>query len=180
MSTFLERHRSGDAAAAGELVDRYGPAAYLIALAILEDAPRTEAAVAEALDETLRHASHFDAGIDDEARWVLAVVRRHALFSLREGGKRRRGRRRERDDDELEAGVTASMPPDLTPEAVGRAFRALRPAQREALSLSYVTGMDASEVGRRVGVPEVMARNRLRSGLVDLTDQLSPGAGGEW
>ena len=172
MSSLIVRYRQGDSEAAGEAVDRYGATAYALATAVLDDGARAEDAVAEGFTFAFQHSASFDPAYDDEARWLLASVRRQALIQLREGRRRRR-RRRERDDDELEAGITASMPHGLTAEAVALAFRGLRPAQREALSFGFLHGMDASEVGRRVGIAEETANGRIRSGLIDLMDQLS-------
>ena len=171
MNDLLLRYRHGDKNALEEAVERYGPAAFALAAAVLDDGTRAEDAVSEGFVFAFHHANSFDAGRDDEARWLLASVRRQALIQLREGRRRRR-RRRERDDDELEAGVTASMPPGLTADAVAKGFRALRPAQREALSFAFLHGMDASEVGRRVGIGEEAANGRIRTGLIDLMDQL--------
>ena len=178
MTTLLERFRQGESTVVEEIVERYGPAAYAIAASIVDDREQAERVTAGGFSLTLELCNRFDPARDDEQRWILSVVRRHALGEFREGGRRlRRRRRREQDDQELEAGVTTSMPSGIEADAVIGAFRALRPSQREALSLAGLQGLDPAEIGRRTGVSEAGARGRIRTGLIDLMDQL--GGGGQ-
>src|ERR687883_1326839 len=80
--------RSDDAALA-ELYDRFGRAAYGLALRVLRDAALAQDAVQEAFLAAWRTAASYDARRAKAATWLLTIVHRRAVDLVRREERRR-------------------------------------------------------------------------------------------
>src|SRR6202007_1559042 len=118
-----------------ELYDRYGRAAYGLALRVLRDQSLAEDAVQEAFLTVWRTASRFGPERGRASTWILTLVHRRAVDAVR-----REQRRRADSLDRAPEPVSGSVDEDawlrLQRERVQDALRKLPDVQREALELA--------------------------------------------
>jgi RNA polymerase sigma-70 factor (ECF subfamily) len=166
--------------ALAELYDRYGRAAYGLALRVLRDQSLAEDAVQEAFLTVWRSASRFVPERGKASTWILTLVHRRAVDTVR------REQRRRADSLELAAepaveGVEEDAWLRLQRERVQAALRRLPDAQREALELAYYGGFSQSELAERLGQPLGTIKSRMFTGLSRLREQLGePGTEISW
>jgi len=166
--------------ALAELYDRYGRAAYGLALRVLRDQALAEDAVQEAFLTVWRTASRFVPERGKASTWILTLVHRRAVDTVR------REQRRRADSLELAAepsveGVEEDAWLRLQRERVQAALRLLPDAQREALELAYYGGFSQSELAERLGQPLGTIKSRMFTGLSRLREQLGePGTEISW
>jgi RNA polymerase sigma factor (sigma-70 family) len=156
-----------DEAALAELYDRYGRAAYGLALRVLRDPSLAEDAVQEAFLHVWRSAARFRPERGKAGTWVLTFVHRRAVDLVRRE-ERRRGE------------PAGSTPPATVPgadedadrrskrEIVQDALRRLPAEQREAIELAYYGGYTQSELAERLGEPLGTIKSRMFAGLQSL------------
>ena len=166
--------------ALAELYDRYGRTAYGLALRVLRDQALAEDAVQEAFLTVWRTASRFVPERGKASTWILTLVHRRAVDTVR------REQRRRTDSLELAAepsveGVEEDAWLRLQRERVQAALRLLPDAQREALELAYYGGFSQSELAERLGQPLGTIKSRMFTGLSRLREQLGePGTEISW
>jgi RNA polymerase sigma-70 factor (ECF subfamily) len=156
-----------DEEALGELYDRYGRAAYGLALRVLRDPSLAEDAVQEAFLHVWRSAARFQPERGKAGTWVLTFVHRRAVDLVRRE-ERRRGE------------PAGSAPPATVPgadedadrrskrEIVQDALSRLPAEQREAIELAYYGGYTQSELAERLGEPLGTIKSRMFTGLQSL------------
>ncbi len=175
----LERLRSGDATAVGDLYDRYAKTALGLALKIVRDAEEAEDIVHDAFMAVVERAHQYQAERGTVAAWLLTTVRNLSLDRTR----RRTRRAQIADNDlrpEVEAlGIAVDDPETrLTLErerkAVRDAMNILPKAQRDTLIIAFFEGLSYPEMAERDGVPLGTIKSRaaraihaLRSCLTD-------------
>jgi RNA polymerase sigma-70 factor, ECF subfamily len=166
--------------ALAELYDRYGRTAYGLALRVLHDQALAEDAVQEAFLAVWRTASRFMPEKGSASTWILTLVHRRAVDTVR------REQRRRTDSLELAAepaveGVEEDAWLRFQRERVQAALRRLPDAQREALELAYYGGFSQSELAERLGQPLGTIKSRMFTGLSQLREQLGePGTEISW
>jgi RNA polymerase sigma-70 factor (ECF subfamily) len=164
-----------DEVALAELYDRYGRAAYGLALRILRDEDLAQDAVQEAFLAVWRSAARFLPERAKASTWILTLVHRRAVDLVR----REERRRAEPLGEELEA-VAGSTEESawlrLERERVQAALRQLPDQQREALELAYYGGFTQSELAERLGLPLGTIKSRMFAGLSRLRDILTEAA----
>jgi RNA polymerase sigma-70 factor, ECF subfamily len=163
--------RSDDGALA-ELYDRYGHAAYGLALRIVRDPALAEDAVQEAFLAVWRSASHFVPERAKASTWILTFVHRRAVDVVR----REQPRRTEplTGASETSADVTENEAwRRLQRTRVQEALRRLPDQQREALELAYYGGFTQSELADRLGEPLGTIKSRMFTGLARLRELLA-------
>ena len=166
--------------ALAELYDRYGRTAYGLALRIVRDQTLAEDAVQEAFLTIWRTASRFVPERGKASTWILTLVHRRAVDTVRREQRRRA--------DSLEAAAEPSVEGveedawlRLQRERVQAALRLLPDAQREALELAYYGGFSQSELAERLGQPLGTIKSRMFTGLSSLREQLGePGTEISW
>ena len=165
----------GDEGALGELYDRIGRIAYGLALRVLRDERLAEDAVQEGFLAVWRNAAAFRAERGKASSWVLTLVHRRAVDTVR-----REERRRAEPLNEETAGAMRD-PAASTEEAawlrfererVQDALRKLPDLQREAIELAYYGGFSQSELAERLGVPLGTIKSRMFAGLARLRELL--------
>jgi RNA polymerase sigma factor (sigma-70 family) len=161
-----------DEQALAELYDRYGRAAYGLALRILRDTALAEDAVQEAFMTVWRSAGSFLAERAKASTWILTLVHRRAVDLVRRE-ERRRGEPLE--TVEPEGGEATDEQADLRARrrVVQAALRQLPDDQREALELAYYGGFTQSELAERLGQPLGTIKSRMFTGLRRLRDLLA-------
>jgi RNA polymerase sigma factor (sigma-70 family) len=165
----------GDEGALGELYDRIGRIAYGLALRVLRDERLAEDAVQEGFLAVWRNAAAFRAERGKASSWVLTLVHRRAVDTVR------REERRRAEPLSEEAAGTMRDPVASTEEAawlrfererVQDALRKLPDLQREAIELAYYGGFSQSELAERLGVPLGTIKSRMFAGLARLRELL--------
>jgi RNA polymerase sigma factor (sigma-70 family) len=168
----LEAIAVGDENALGALYDRFGRAAYGVALRILRDRALAEDAVQEAFLAVWRSADGYRQERAKPATWILTLVHRRAVDLVR-----REDRRRAEPLGQEPDGIADSVPEeaDLRERraAVQTALRQLPPDQRQALELAYYGGYTQSELAERLGVPLGTVKSRMFAGLTRLRELVS-------
>jgi RNA polymerase sigma-70 factor, ECF subfamily len=156
----VERARSGDTAAIGELFSRYWRAARAAAFGVTGDLASAEDAAADGFRdawaglESLRDPDRF-------GPWLRTIVIRKARLA------KRRSRAVEAHDDVADDRPTSEESPDLALQRaeleslIQRLVRELKPHLREAVSLFYFEGYDSDEAARFLQIPPGTFRRRL-------------------
>ncbi len=171
--------RSEESALA-ELYDRYGRAAYGLALRVLRDPALAEDAVQEAVLALWRSAARFVPEKSKASTWILTLVHRRAVDAVRRE-QRRRADTLEHAPEPAVDGVDEDAWLRLQRERVQTALRSLPDAQREALELAYYGGFSQSELAERLGEPLGTIKSRMFAGLARLRELLGePGTEVSW
>src|SRR5919198_1977150 len=167
-----------DDLALAELYDRFGHAAYGLALRIVRDPALAEDAVQEAFLTLWRSASRFVPERAKASTWILTLVHRRAVDIVR--------REQPRRTQPIEAApqASASLTEDeawlrLQRTRVQEALRQLPDQQREALELAYFGGFTQSQLAERLGEPLGTIKSRMFTGLSRLRDLLAEPEPGE-
>ncbi len=168
--SLLER---GDEDALAELYDRFGRAAYGLALRIVRDETLAQDAVQEAFLSAWRAAPQFRAERARAATWLLTLVHRRAVDLVR-----REHRRRTETLDAVPEQATREETDELVwlrfeRERVQEALKRLPDQQREAIELAYYGGFTQSELAERLGQPLGTIKSRMFAGLHRLREILN-------
>jgi RNA polymerase sigma-70 factor, ECF subfamily len=163
--------RSDDDALA-ELYDRYGRAAYALAVRVVRDTALAQDAVQDAFLAAWRTAAAFDPRRGTAATWLMTLVHRRAVDVVRRENRRRAD---PFEDAPVPSGEATDEQAEVREERrkVQAALQVLTPAEREALELAYYGGLSQSEVAERLGVPLGTVKSRMFSGLARLRDALA-------
>ncbi len=171
--------RSEESALA-ELYDRYGRAAYGLALRVTRDPALAEDAVQEAFLAVWRTAARFVPERAKARTWILTLVHRRAVDTVRRE-QRRRAEPLEAAAEPSVEGVEEDAWLHLQRERVQEALRRLPDAQREAIELAYYGGFSQSELAERLGQPLGTIKSRMFTGLSRLRELLQePGQEISW
>jgi RNA polymerase sigma factor (sigma-70 family) len=151
-------------AALGELYDRFGGAAYGLALRVLRDATLAEDAVQEAFLQVWRSAGSFQPGRAKASTWLLTFVHRRAVDLVRRE-ERRRTEPEGSAPEPTEPGADEGAEVRSRREIVQDALRRLPAEQREAIELAYYGGLTQSELAERLDQPLGTIKSRMFTGL---------------
>jgi RNA polymerase sigma-70 factor (ECF subfamily) len=167
----------GDATALEALYDRYGEAAWSLALRILTDQSLAEDVVREVFLSLWREARRFDPARGTVATYLLSTTHHRAVDVVR---REENLRRRHRPEEAL--ALAPDQPSGLEDEdeveVAGRrgriraALAELPEPQREALMLAYFGGYTQREIASLVGVPLGTVKTRMAAGMRRLKDEL--------
>ena len=168
----LVGHSDDDALA--ELYDRYGRAAYALAVRILRDPALAQDAVQEAFLAAWRTAAGFDPRRGSASTWLMTLVHRRAVDVVRREDRRRAD---PLEDAPVAAGDSTDEEVELREQrrTVQAALEVLTPAERESLELAYYGGLSQSEIAEKLGLPLGTVKSRMFSGLGRLRDALGTG-----
>jgi len=167
-------------AALAELYDRYGRAAYGLALRVLRDQALAEDAVQDAFLSVWRTAPRFVPERGAASTWILTLVHRRAVDVVRRE-QRRRADPLDRVPEQGGGAVDEEAWVRLQRERVQAALSQLPDQQREALELAYYGGFTQSELAERLGQPIGTIKSRMFTGLARLRELLGePGMETSW
>jgi RNA polymerase sigma-70 factor (ECF subfamily) len=177
----IDRMTRRDAAALGELYDRYSRSVYSLACRILSDRTEAEDVVQEVFSQAWRQASAYDERRAPVAGWLLMMTRTRAIDRLRAKSGR---------IQLVQALPTLPDPPDQQegPEAmaigeedaarVRAALGTLTESQRSAIELAYYEGLSQSDIAARLREPLGTVKTRIRTGLLKLRAALRGSSSG--
>ena len=167
----LDAVARSDETALAELYDRFGRAAYGLALRVLRDAALAEDAVQEAFLQVWRSADNFDRRRAKASTWVLTFVHRRSVDLVRRE-ERRRTEPEEAAPVPTGPGADEDVERRSKREVVQEALRQLPPEQRQAIELAYYGGYTQSELAERLGEPLGTIKSRMFTGLQRLRSLL--------
>jgi RNA polymerase sigma-70 factor (ECF subfamily) len=173
----VERVADGDAAALGQLYDRYRRPAYSLARRICGDDGVAEEVLQETFLAVWRDPQRFDPQRGRFVSWLLTVVHHKAVDMVRrESAARRRMVSGEGSEDGwgAEPGADRAALGSVIAGQVRDALRQLPAEQRRALALAYFGGYTQQEVAAITGVPLGTVKSRMFSGVQRLRRLLVP------
>jgi RNA polymerase sigma-70 factor, ECF subfamily len=162
----------GEEPALAELYDRLGGVAYGLAFRVLRDEALAQDAVQEAFLQLWRTAGSF---VPERARastWLLTLVHRRAVDTVRREQRRRTEPLESAPEPSSEESAADDAWRRLERERVQGALKLLPDAQREALELAYWGGFTQSELAERLGEPLGTIKSRMFAGLARLRELL--------
>jgi RNA polymerase sigma factor (sigma-70 family) len=177
-----QRLAYGDEDAFAEVYDRYGPAVYSVALRVTRDAGVAEDVTQEVFVSLWDRPLAYDAGQASLRGWLTMLAHRRAVDWVRA--------ERRRNALACDRRLAESWPPQgvavdraelvRASDAAAKVQAALSvlPAlTREAVEFAYFMGWTYQQVAAELGIPEGIAKSRLRAGLRQLAVALRPGEG---
>lgn len=176
LSTLLAASGLGDDEAYAELYDELSPRIFGLVLRILGDPHQAEEVTQEVFLHIWQNSHLFDPARGSAFSWVMTMAHRRAVDRVRSSEAWRR-----RDD--ADAALVRQSPTDLTAEAAHASLDAQRVRaglatlsliQRRALELAYFGGYTHTEVARLLQIPLGTAKTRIRDGLIQLRDVMTP------
>ncbi len=168
-----------DEVALAELYDRYGRAAYGLAVRVLRDEALAEDAVQDAFLSVWRGASRFIPERAKASTWIMTLVHRRAVDLVRREERRRADPLPESEPDSGGPSAADSTWLHLERERVQAALRQLPDQQREAIELAYYGGFTQSELAERLGEPLGTIKSRMFAGLARLRELLDNSIDGD-
>jgi RNA polymerase sigma-70 factor (ECF subfamily) len=174
----IERVRTGDTGALGELYDRHASVALAVAQRVVGDRQEAEDVVHDAFVVVWRKVGRFDAARGSLRSWLLTIVRNRAIDRVR-------ARRPATDlEDADERSLLRTGPNPTWEQALRRAsatevraaIDTLPAEQRRAVELAYFEGYTYRQVAELTQVPPGTVNGRMRLALAKLRDALAGSA----
>jgi len=168
----VEALAGGDPAAMGRLCDRYSSVLFALCLRVLRDRADAEEVLGDVLWELWSRPERYDARRGNLLTYLVTLARSRALDRLRS-----RKSRELREATAADPAVDGESPFDdaLLGERrrhLQRALAALSPEQREAIEMSYYSGLSHAEISAELREPLGTIKSRIRGGLIRLRDSL--------
>ena len=169
----IERLKRRDPQALAELYDRYGRAAYSLALRVVRDKAIAEDLVQETFLRVWNRVHSIDHEKGAIGPWLLAIARNKAIDYLRSSAGRERNIELDETDHaplyrEMEAEILVSDQARRVKSALDK----LGPNYRTVMELAYFEGLSQSEMSVRMGQPLGTIKTWVRTALQSLRDEL--------
>jgi RNA polymerase sigma-70 factor (ECF subfamily) len=173
-SDLVKLAATGDEAAFRILYSRLAPTLYGMAVRMMNDAKEAEDVLQEGFTYIWRRASGFDPSRSSAYAWAVMIVRNKAIDKLR--SRQRNERLREKLTSE--AGFFAEQDDFSAQEPLSRerhvqvreALKQIAPEQRQAVELSFFSGLTHQQIADQLGTPLGTIKARIRRGLLRLRD----------
>ncbi|MFD3485833.1 MULTISPECIES: sigma-70 family RNA polymerase sigma factor [unclassified Streptomyces] len=156
-----QRLARGEAAALGELYDRFASLVHSLAHRVLDDDEAADRITREVFGYVWEHPDAFDPKQGSMRSWIATLTRHQAVHRLRELETAARQASGEGTAEELEQKIREAS-------AAARAdyiVTSMPASLRAALDLAYFQRRDYRQTAADLGVTEDEARRRLRLGL---------------
>lgn len=176
------RMRFGDTAALGQLYDLALPRVYGLAMRVLRHPQDAEEVVSDVFLQAWEQAAGFCPERGAVMAWLLTLAWSRAV------DRQRRGRRQRLEQPLHPEGRDDAYTPGEDPaadvldrlgntQAVQRALRALSPAQRTVIELTYREDLSQPEIAQRTGLPLGTVKSHARRGLAAMRAALMADGG---
>ena len=163
-----------DEAALAQLYDRYRTILFGLLMRILNNREEAEDVLQEVFLQVWRKAADFDENRGRPFTWLVTLGRSRGIDRLRTLAAR---------DRVAEAGAREAVE-DFSDAAtdtfkseqrglVNQALAQLPDEQKRPLMLAYFDGLTQSEIATRLGAPLGTVKTRMRTGLMNLREQLA-------
>jgi len=167
-ASLIARCAAGDDGALASLYDRYGRAAYGLALRIVRDPSLAEDAVQEGFLAAWRGAARFDAARAKASTWLLSLVHHKAVDLVRREEARPAQPTAEVPEGEAGDDVPRTVLHGFERRRIDAALDRLSTPQREVLVLAYFDGLTQTELADRLGEPLGTIKSRTHTALARL------------
>jgi RNA polymerase sigma-70 factor (ECF subfamily) len=169
----------GDDSAFTALYERFSASLYGMVFRMMNDAKEAEDVLQEGFTYIWRKASSYDSSRSSPFSWAVMIVRNKAIDRLRVRQRLERLREKvtaegsfyqERDE------ISADEPAVRERGALVRsALQQIPQEQRQALELSFFSGLTHEQIAEHLATPLGTIKARIRRGLLRLRDCLSEG-----
>lgn len=164
------RMRFGDTAALGQLYDLALPRVYGLAMRVLRLPQDAEEVVSDVFLQAWEQAAGFCPERGAVMAWLLTLTWSRAMDKQRRGRRQRLEQPLHPDGADEAYTPGESNPSDVldrlgNTQAVQHAFRALSPAQRTVIELTYLEDLSQPEIAQRTGLPLGTVKSHARRGL---------------
>ena len=169
----VERSRAGDKRAFEALIGMYWRRAEAVAAAVVNG---DQHAIDDVVQESFIRAYDKLESLSDDARfgpWLLRIVRNQAVTWLRRHAKVSHYQLDQVDASQQEQSEVDEADADPWVVALPQALAALRPADREMLTLKYQAGLDYQQISESLGISLAAVEKRLYRARRRLEQQLS-------
>jgi len=149
---------------------------------VVGDRATAEEVTLDVYTQVWRTAVQYRTERGSPSTWLLMLARSRAIDCLRSRAWRDHNR-----EQPLEATVTEFADSTPTPEQISvqaahrrmvqSALASLDPKPREAILLSFFSGLSHTEIAARLGQPLGTVKTRIRLGMVRLREVLQPQGG---
>jgi RNA polymerase sigma-70 factor (ECF subfamily) len=163
-----------DEAALAQLYDRYRVILFGLLMRILSNREEAEDVLQEVFLQVWRKAEDFDENRGRPFTWLVTLARSRGIDRLRTLAAR---------DRVAEAGAkeVVEVISDAATDAfkseqrglVNKALAQLPDEQKRPLMLAYFDGLTQSEIATRLGAPLGTVKTRMRTGMMNLREQLA-------
>jgi RNA polymerase sigma-70 factor (ECF subfamily) len=164
-AVLVERMRSGDGSAIGQLYDRYSGIVYSVALRVLNDTGAAEDVLQEVFLQLWRNPGVFDASRGSLGAWLAVIARNRAIDSLRK-------RKPETEVENVILAVNCDLENEtarkVSVEKARAALANLPAEQRKAVELAFFQGLTHTEIAAKTGEPLGTIKTRIRTALISL------------
>lgn len=176
-AVLMQRVKTGDMAAFGELYDRLAGPLFSVALHVLQNREEAEEVLQEVFLKIWKQAGAYDPSRGAPFHWAATVTRHKAIDRLRALGRRARLHENSGADAQVNENPVPAASELAASEEAGRAMRIvlnkLSSEQHEALDLAYFSGLTQTEIAEKLGQPLGTVKARIRRGLFKLRDLLA-------
>ena len=172
----ISRIAAGDESALAELYDASSRLVYSLTLRILSNPTDAEEVTLDVFTQVWRNASKFESQRGTVMAWLVTMTRSRAIDRLRSQSNYSLTVGLEKDFGEY--AICEETPESLTVgkesvRYVRRALEDLPREQREAILLSFFSGLSHPEVAERLSIPLGTVKTRIRLGMSKLKDSLT-------
>jgi RNA polymerase sigma-70 factor (ECF subfamily) len=177
---YISAAAGGQQEALASLYDESSRLVYAIAFRILGNSADAEEVTLEVYTQIWRHARDYSAERGTPSTWLVMLARSRALDKVRSRDTRRQ---RETPLEEVAAARSPEDPPEQAAllsqqrSMVRAAMAILAPEQREAIELSFFSGLTHTELAEKLGQPLGTVKTRIRLGMMKLRQVLTAGKG---
>jgi RNA polymerase sigma-70 factor (ECF subfamily) len=163
-----------DEAALAQLYDRYRVILFGLLMRILNNREEAEDVLQEVARQVWRKAQDFDENRGRPFTWLVTLARSRGIDRLRTLAARERvaeAGSREAVEEFSDAATDAFKSEQRG--LVNKALAQLPDEQKRPLMLAYFDGLTQSEIATRLGAPLGTVKTRMRTGLMNLREQLA-------
>ena len=176
----IQRINNRDSKALEVLYDRYSPVLYTLIKRIAEDKLAAEEILVNIFVIIWQKSHKYDLNAENLYCWLINLARNKTLDSIR----RKHSLVNEEYTDEYEDNYII---PDLSPhipandiiktinnrDNIYSAFHNLTEAQQYVLSLAYYEGLTESEIAKKLNIPLLTVKSKIRVALNSIKDNLA-------
>jgi RNA polymerase sigma-70 factor (ECF subfamily) len=169
-TALIQRIRSGDEDAMGDMYDRYSGIVYGVALRVLGNTTAAEDVLQEVFLQLWRNPQAFDANRGRLGPWLAVIARNRAIDHLRK-------RQPEEDIEDLPISTGVNLEDEAAQRQAVTKIRGvlsqLPQDQRRALEMAFFEGMTHTEIAAKTGEPLGTIKTRIRTGLLAVRQAFS-------
>lgn len=151
-----QRLTRGEAAALGEVYDRFASLAHSLAHRVLDDEEAADDVTHDVISYVWENPSVYDPRKGTMRSWIAALAQQRAVSRLRQ---------RHRGDGAPPGRLEEQVRAASTTARADYIRRSMPASLRDTLELAYLHRQDYRQAAARLGVTEDEARRRLRLGL---------------